>query len=155
MYDRLLEQNDRKILWIVDEIGNSGKSWFGKWLVCTHDNAIHVENAKTADIKFAYNFEDIVVFDYTRSVEERVNYEVIESLKNGIMFSGKYESISKCTTKTTRIICMSNFMPELSKFSKDRWDIWVLENNENICKFCNDKIKEAMGGIHKCNCLNK
>lgn len=37
----------------------------------------------------------MVVFDLTRTAAEHINWEVIESVKNGIMYSGTYESKMK------------------------------------------------------------
>ena len=57
-------------------------------LILKH-GAVRFENAKTFDIKYAYKGETVVIFDLNRSQQGVLNYEVIESIKNGIMFSGK------------------------------------------------------------------
>lgn len=64
---QLIEQlqskpNDRKIIWYVDEKGNSGKTFVTKYLL-TLGNTIRLENGKSADIKYALNGQKIVVFD--------------------------------------------------------------------------------------------
>lgn len=111
----------RKIIWYVDPIGGSGKSTFGKYLLAQGDCA-YFTNAKTSDIAHAYNGERIAIFDFTKSVDGRVNYEVIESIKNGVVFSAKYNSGLKINA-TPHIVCFSNFDPDQSKLSQDRWDI--------------------------------
>ena len=51
-----------------------------------------------------------------------MNYSVIEHLKNGRIFSSKYESkIMKFACPY--IIIYANFMPNKEKLSEDRWDI--------------------------------
>lgn len=50
---------------------------------------------ESGDIKHGYNSEKMVVFDLTRTAAEHINWEVIESVKNGIMYSGTYESKMK------------------------------------------------------------
>ena len=85
------EPDERKIVWYVDEKGNSGKTFITKYLL-TQGDCLRYENGKSADIKFALNGQSIVVFDLSRSQETHVNYEVIESVKNGVVFSTKYES---------------------------------------------------------------
>ena len=47
------------------------------------------ENGKSADIKYAFNGEKICIFDLSRSQSDHVNYEVMESVKNGVLFSSK------------------------------------------------------------------
>lgn len=79
-----------------------------------------MHNAPTKDIAYAYNYEPWVVFDFTRDKELIVNYSVIEHLKNGVIFSWKYESFTK-RFPSPKIICLSNFTPEFDKLSKDRW----------------------------------
>lgn len=48
----------RKVLWYVDEKGNSGKTFITKYLL-TEGNTLRYENGKSADIKFALNGERI------------------------------------------------------------------------------------------------
>ncbi len=117
----LLDQDDRKVLWIVDPKGNSRKSFLSKWLNAIH-KAFEVTSGKTSDIAYAYNFEEIVVFDFARQKEDYVNYGVIEDFKNGRLFSPKYESKS-VRFKSAKIIVFSNWEPDQSMLSEDRWDI--------------------------------
>lgn len=120
----LEEQDDRQVLWVVDPVGNNGKTTLAKYLTAVND-AFYVQNGKCTDIAYAYNYEEYVVFDFTRSQEEHINYSVIESFKNGLIFSPKYNSNMKLF-RPCKVIVMSNFMPDLSKLSKDRWNIMRL-----------------------------
>lgn len=88
-------------------------------------NAAYFTNGKTSDIAYAYNNENIIVFDFSRSNEDRINYQVIEQLKNGLLFSGKYSSKNK-VFDTPYIICFSNFHPDRDKLSEDRWNIKII-----------------------------
>nr|WAE42497.1 MAG: replication associated protein [Cressdnaviricota sp.] len=123
----LLNQNRRQILWIVDYKGNIGKSFFSDYLLFKLNGKLMM-NGPTRDLAFAYNYENIVMFDYVRSMEGTLNYEIIEMLKNGRLVSNKYESCNKIFPPC-KIICFSNFMPDLTKLSEDRWQI--LEYNLN------------------------
>lgn len=111
--------HERSIIWYKDSIGNTGKTWLSKLLCCEFD-CIRFENGKSADIKHAFNGQKIVIFDLSRSQSEHVNYEVIESVKNGFLFSPKYESCSKMYA-IPHVIVFSNFMYDESKLSLDRW----------------------------------
>ncbi|MES1922199.1 hypothetical protein MHBO_003711 [Bonamia ostreae] len=82
------------------------------------------------DFAFKYQCEDIVVFDYPREHRESVNYSILEHLKDGYIFSSKYESqIKHFEMKNVQVLCLSNFIPEVKKLSLDRWIIFVVENN--------------------------
>ena len=84
--------------------------------------------AKSADIKYAYEGERVVLFDLTRSQQEHFNYEVMESVKNGTMFSGKYESKVKVYA-SPHVVVFANWLPDYSKLSMDRWDVWDLDES--------------------------
>lgn len=110
--------NDRQILWVYDLVGNFGKTYLSKHLVHKH-NAFYCNGGKAADITYAYAGEPIVVFDYVRDAKEFVNYGVIEQLKNGMLFSSKYESGVK-SYAVPHVMVFANFAPEADKFSSDR-----------------------------------
>jgi len=130
--DLLDKQEDREVLWIVDELGGSGKTYLAKHLIITYD-AFYCTNGKSQDVAFAYGNEEVVVFDYTRDYEAYVNYSIIEQFKNGIFFSSKYESTNKFF-KPAKVIVFSNFMPNQEKLSSDRWKIYKLEDKKKLIK---------------------
>ena len=122
LIDAIENQNDRQITWIFDPIGNTGKSFWSKYMIVKY-KAIRFTNAKTADLAYAYNGEPIVIIDLSRSTRDRVNYGAIEDLKNGMLFSGKYKSKTKIFSRAPKIIILTNVRPNLSAMSRDRWDI--------------------------------
>lgn len=109
--------HDRQIMWIYDEVGNAGKSALADHLMSNNNFKVFT-NGKTADIAHAWNGEN-VIFDYSRSQAEQINYQIIEDLKNGRVFSGKYQSQTKFY-KRPHVICFANFKPDRSKMSADR-----------------------------------
>ncbi len=124
---KLAAQSPRQVLWVLDSTGEKGKTFLAKWL-CVMQDAFYIEGGKKADISYAYDFQRTVVFDLCRSTEEFVNYGTIESFKNGMMFSPKYESAVK-VFKAAQVIVFSNWAPDQSKLSADRWDIVDLETD--------------------------
>ena len=125
--DKLLAQDDRKVLWLVDEVGGKGKTYLAKMLVLKHE-AFYVTGGKNADIAHAYKGEPIVVFDLMRQQQEHNNfYSTIEQFKNGLMFSGKYESCTK-VFKPCKVIVMANWEPDYNTLSADRWDVCRLDS---------------------------
>lgn len=119
--NKLMSQDNRTVTWVYDPQGNIGKSWFAGYLGAKH-NAFLIDSGKRADVAFAYNYEPNVVFDFTRSQEEFVSYSLVESFKNGRIFSTKYESELK-QFPPANVLCLSNFYPDKSKLSEDRWQI--------------------------------
>jgi len=118
--------NDRKIIWIWGKNGNAGKSWLSRYLVAKL-GAARFENASSKDIAHAYEGQPIVCFDYSRTVEERVNYQILESLKNQTIFSPKYNSSAKYF-KTPHVICFANWEPNRSTLTGDRWDVRCIDD---------------------------
>lgn len=123
----MFEADDRKIIWYCDPVGGSGKTQLAKYLVVKHKAL--VVSGKATDIKFAMmkHLEkhpecEIVCFLFPRTVEGYVSYDAIESLKDGLFFSGKYES-GMAVFNPPHIICFANFGPDKTMLSEDRWDI--------------------------------
>lgn len=144
--ESLLQQDDREVLWVFDLEGNMGKTWLSKHLLC-HEGAMIVRNGKCADIAYAFNFEQIIVFDFTRSIEQFINYQVIESFKDGLMFSPKYHSQTK-VFKPCKVVCFANFKPDRSKLSKDRWNVITLTRNDEQKNDDGDVEMQDVQGFH-------
>ena len=119
------DPDDRKVIWYTDMAGGAGKTAFTKYLVVHHE-AMALTNAKTSDIAYAITKgTKIVIFNFTRSSDGRINYAAIESIKDGLIFSAKYESRTK-VFDSPHVVCFSNFDPDQTQLSADRWDIRVL-----------------------------
>jgi hypothetical protein len=116
--------DNRSIHWFFDPVGKMGKTVLAKHICCNY-NAIFVQG-KAADIKSAIAVMEkkprIVLFGLPRSSEDFVSYDAIESCKDGIFFSGKYES-GMCVFAPPHILIFANFKPDLSKLSSDRWNV--------------------------------
>ena len=108
----------RKIFWVYDPAGNHGKTYLAKHLVDKYD-AYYTNGGKSVDLTYAYAGQPVVVFDYVRESKDFVGYGVIEQLKNGILMSTKYESVTK-RFPVPHVIVFANFKPEDGKFSGDR-----------------------------------
>lgn len=123
----LATQNDRQITWVFDPKGCSGKSWFARWMLSNLD-CFFCRNGASRDIAHAWKGQTHICIDFTRDCEERINYGIIEAMKDGCVFSGKYDSDYKLFDPP-KIIVMSNFHPDKKKMTEDRWDI-IYESNE-------------------------
>lgn len=123
------EPNDRQVLWIFDKVGNSGKTKLAMHLA-SQKGFLNLENGKTADIAHAWNGEN-VIFDFSRTQESHINYQVIESIKNGKVFSGKYNSVSKAYP-SPHVWIFANFLPDYAALSKDRWVVMKMRSDYEI-----------------------
>lgn len=96
-------------------------------------NAIMI-SGKGADIKYGITKHleekplDVALFHYVRSQEIFISYEAIESVKDGIFFSAKYES-GMCLFNSPHVLVFANFMPDITKLSKDRWQVFEIVDN--------------------------
>lgn len=124
----------RKIHWYWEKTGNVGKSALCKHICMIRKDAIYV-SGKTADIKYAIAemlenkiSPKVVLFDICRSFESQFNYEALESIKNGIFFSTKYES-KMLMFNPPHIVIFSNWEPKEDAMSIDRWEITEIINN--------------------------
>lgn len=121
------EPDDRSIFWYYDKEGNKGKTQLAKY-ICSKKKALFV-SGKASDIKCAVakwleemGELEVCIFGFPRSLEHFVSYEAIESIKDGIFFSGKYES-GMCMFNSPHVLVFSNFAPDKTALSKDRWKI--------------------------------
>lgn len=124
------KKNDRKIPWIYNPQGGIGKNQFVKWFLQNYDGVYALQNAKTSDLAYALKDDvEYVMFILPRDVDGRFNYTALESVKDGLMFSGKYESTTKCFD-SPGIIVLANWGPKVKKLSYDRWEIYGPINNK-------------------------
>lgn len=131
LLDMLSEDpHPREILWFYDGTGGAGKTFMSKHLVDTR-GAFYTNGGRAGDITFAYNGQDVVIFDFVRDAAKYVNYGVIEQLKNGIMFSSKYESSMK-RFNVPHVVVFANFLPPQGKFSRDRYAVCNVSDPDAI-----------------------
>lgn len=110
-------------------MGNNGKTFLSYFLrdMC---QAMRVPNVNSNDSAFAYRYEKIVVFDYTRESKDHINYDLLEDLKNGSIWSPKYQSAVKTWKYNVKVICFSNFPPKYEALSHDRWNVLELRDGK-------------------------
>jgi hypothetical protein len=118
------EPDDRKVYWFWSKEGGVGKSQFCKYLIATM-NCVFIDEGKKADIMYSIMEADMdkcnsVIFDIPRDNGNKVSYKSIESIKNGMVYSPKYESKHKLFN-SPHLICFANCEPEFEKLSNDRW----------------------------------
>lgn len=133
LYEELLiEPHPRKIIWYIDRTGGMGKSTFAAVFICRVSSAVRYGFVKPSDMALSYKGERVVFFDLARA-----NYDwlpmcaLMEEIKNGEVFSGKYESCTK-RFDPPHVVFFSNFPPPMIAFSDDRLDIRILNIKDKV-----------------------
>jgi len=116
--------NRRTIHWVCGPTGGEGKSRMAMHLVMEHEAILLT--GRVQDMAHAYkeNPAPVVVFDLPRTQIEHMDhlYSFAESLKNGCIFSSKYNS-SQITFRSPHVIFFANCQPDMDKWSADRYHI--------------------------------
>lgn len=120
----------RKVYWYWSREGDIGKSFLARYISLKYDSII--ASGKTNDIfnqtlTWRNNHpRDLqlppVILDIPKSEYGRCNYASIEALKNGFLYSGKYEG-GKVHGKSPHLIVFANREPKTDELSEDRWVI--------------------------------
>lgn len=126
------EPDERTIHWFWEPHGNVGKSSLTKYLVHKHD-AIKVSGKGNdiAHIISKHKNVKIVICDIPRVTLGHVNIGTLEEVKNGLLFSGKYDSC-QVIFNCPHVICFANEPPNIESMSKDRWNIVRIENIQGV-----------------------
>lgn len=120
--------NNRKIYSFVDPVGGAGKSILCNYLIRNH-GAI-VLSGKATDMFCAYDMEPIIIIDCPRDAMEYFNYGAIEKLKDGVLFSAKYQSQMKVRDFPAHVIIFSNIELDTTKWSRDRLETKWLSRDD-------------------------
>lgn len=119
----LQKQETRKVTWIIDYLGNTGKSFLAEYF--QNSGAFIIIGGSKRDIAYAYNEEKNVIFDLPREDKEKMDYALLECFKNGWLWCPKYHSRLK-RFDPPNILVLANWEPLIDKLSIDRWDIFQL-----------------------------
>lgn len=123
----------RKIYLKIDN-GNTGKSFLYKYLSLTKQGLIIADGKKDNvfnqinDMCRNGEIPRIVILDVPRQNESFVQYGLLEQIKNGCIYSGKYEG-GKCEFEIPHMFILSNFELKLEQWTQDR-PIYINDNGE-------------------------
>ena len=127
----------RAVHWFWEEFGGVGKSVLARHIVgFRHAGRALMVSGKAADIKYGIasflqggadkkedeKDLDVVIIDVPRTNDGHVSYQAIEAIKNGLMFSTKYES-GMVVFNSPHVVVFANTPPEREKLSADRWHV--------------------------------
>lgn len=139
---------DRKVIWVQDSVGNTGKSWFQKWLrigqkklvvrslpISSVDRLISAVNIINKTHKV-----DAYTIDFTRTQGEDQSYKdlfsTIEQIKNGYVVDVMYGKYNEVIFKPPLVIIFTNNKYEEFEhyLSKDRWKVYVVSPDGDLAE---------------------
>lgn len=123
-------EDDRSILFYVDSEGNTGKSWFCRYMLDNYEERVQMLGVgRVTDIAYMIDPEkDIFLIDCERSASEFLQYRVLEQMKNRIVTSTKYTATMKVIRKVPHVVVFMNEPPKMDALSADRYV--VIDLNE-------------------------
>lgn len=128
------EPDNRTINWIWSDKGGVGKTSTCAYIEHNFEG-VCIVNGKGADIKnqvinyLKDNELDILIINVPRCNENHVSYAAMEEIKDGLIYSGKYEG-GFANIEHPHVIVISNFTPEQHKLSEDRWNIKKIDSTK-------------------------
>ena len=137
-----MKPSDREIIWVIGKKGNEGKTWFQKYMESKYGWSkiicginLKMKGGSICQLlrKRSLMTTDIFLFDVGKAkTEEGINYDVLESIKNGWITADKYNSEQfRCHTPNT-VVVFSNEKPDIKEAVKDRWKILQIKGDDLI-----------------------
>lgn len=120
-----MDPDDRTIIFVVDEEGGKGKTWFQRWYVSRFPERCQVLSCgKRDDVAHAVDStKDTFLFNIPRGNMEFLNYGLLEMIKDRLVFSPKYESRMKVIEANPHVVVFSNEAPDMTKMTADRYHV--------------------------------
>jgi hypothetical protein len=120
------EPDSRTINWYWNNTRNTGKTFLCEYLATTMDVIICDDIMDNAinQVKHAMDEEkipSIIIMNVSRRCAQCINYEVLEALKNGLMYGGKYAG--HLIFPHPHVIVFATCEPDYQAMSKDRWNV--------------------------------
>lgn len=127
VYDEISEGtwDDRQIRFICDPDGGKGKSWFCRYVKTNMPEKTQLLSiGKRDDIAYCIDPScSIFLFNVPRGQMEFLRYEILEMMKDRVVFSPKYNSSTKYLEVTPYVAVFSNEMPDMNKMTSDRYNV--------------------------------
>lgn len=127
----LMEQSDREVTVVVDELGNQGKSWLAKHLVVRYGYAYVPAMPNFEDYMFmamAHAGAKGFIFDLPRAdtlQQKKAMWMAMETIKNGYIYDKRY-TFKEMWIEPPKMVVFANENPPFEVLSKDRWRAYYL-----------------------------
>ncbi len=129
-------RTDRTIHWVWEPTGNVGKTFLAKYLAlrfkCILGSGRRTDVFHSLAKWMEANPEDepeLMLMDIPRTNLDYVSYEALEKIKDGLIFSGKYETTQIILGESPHVLCFANEPPKEEKMSEDRWKVTLVSHD--------------------------
>ena len=139
----------RQVIWITDQSGGKGKTFFQKYVVGYFGRSrvvtldLRVKHANACNIlkKLPLATIDIFLFNDVRSQygEDLNVYKLLEDIKDGQATTSKYDNDNIQFKTPNTVMIFSNEYPNLNRLTNDRWLV-LHPNNDGLLNFT-DKLR--------------
>lgn len=144
-------EEGRKIVVILDLIGNTGKSILAEYMEY-HDLAYEIPPFNSMEdlmqCAMGISAQKAYVIDLPRGMKKEKLaqfYAGIESLKNGVMYDKRY-AFKKRRIDRPQIFVFTNVYPDVKLLSMDRWEIKTITAKMNLIDSVEPRQKGDFGG---------
>lgn len=140
--------NDRDVIWIVDEVGKTGKSKFTKHLAAVNNDTISISNTgRINDFSTIIANELMagwtgrtIIFDLPRKSKDYDISACIEDVKNGKITATKYNGMTMYFDEP-HVVIFANYLPKPGELSLDRWRVYEVTSDYQLASI---NIKEML-----------
>jgi len=134
------EPDDRKIHFLFDSEGASGKSSFFKFLYFKNPDKIarlsYGSSQQLRSLLVNSGTHEIYIIDLARTKGKNDSpgdlISVLEDLKSGVVINALYGRVGSLLMEPPHIIVSSNFLFDMEYLSADRWQINEIKNNDLV-----------------------
>lgn len=117
------DADDRSIAWVIDKEGGKGKTWFCRWMLTNNDKVQVLGVGRANDIaNMVDETKSIFLFNVARGQMQYLSYSILESLKDRILVSGKYQGKIMTWEKNVHVVVLGNEDPDYTKLTADRYE---------------------------------
>ena len=149
MYDELLKANDdsqikgRQVIWLEDSVGNTGKSFFLKWLrvgqkrLKARKMPVNSVDRLISAVSKNKNI-DLYMFDFTRSKGDSQSYAdvfaAVEDIVNGYVVDTMYGKYVEEIFNPPLVLIVTNekIHEYVNYLSLDRWKRYVINSDTEL-----------------------
>ena len=139
---------DRKVIWVQDPEGNTGKSWFQKWLVIGQKKLlVRPLPVSSVDRLFSAIFilnkthkVDAYTINLTRTMGDEQSYNdlfgAIEQIKDGMVVDSMFGKYNLTIFDPPMVLIFSNkkFKDFCDYESGDRWEVFTISPDGDLAK---------------------
>jgi len=123
------DPDDRVIDFVLDLEGGKGKTTFCRQMLMDRpDDTQILSVGKSADLAYAVDTsKSVFLFNVPRGKMEFISYQLLEQLKDQLVWSPKYLSGMKIMERPVHVVVFSNEHPDMTQLTPDRYNIINLE----------------------------